>query len=161
MDNYTPEEDILSELKYSDLSEQQQAIVNCIGFEAYEKLINTFGGQKMYIPTFTSVQIKERDRQIKKAYNQRNITRAELGRRYGLSSCSVRRITKNSSHKDKDILDSRKQPIIDEYVSRGTPPAVLARKYNVSYDTIYRLIHKINSLNTDKQDLSEEGESVE
>ena len=161
MNNYIPEEDLLSELKYSDLSEQQQAIINCIGFEAYENLINTFGGQKMYIPTFASVQKKERDRQIKKAYNQRNITRAELGRYYGLTSCSVRRITKDSSHKDKDILDSRKQLIVDEYVSKGTAPAVLARKYNVSFDTIYRLIHKINSLNTDKQDLSEEGESVE
>ena len=62
MNNTYTEEDYWYEMKYCDLTEEQQQILDIIGYESFEKLINTFGGSQLHLPTINGLtqKIKEK-----------------------------------------------------------------------------------------------------
>ena len=62
MGNAYMEEDYWYEMKYCDLTDEQQQILDIIGYDAFENLIKTFGGSHLYLPTIKGLtqKIKER-----------------------------------------------------------------------------------------------------
>lgn len=87
-------EDYFSELKYSDLTEEQRLLVDCIGFEAYTNLVTDYGGSMIYIPTYESAVKRIRDRKI--VEDSKNIGFRQLAKKYKLSKNSIIRIISNA-----------------------------------------------------------------
>lgn len=87
-------EDYLSELKYSDLTEEQQLLVDCIGFEAFAKLIANFGGELIYVPMMKRLTAKTRNRKI--LQDSEKLNQSQLAKKYGLSRAAICGIIKTT-----------------------------------------------------------------
>lgn len=82
-----PEFDII----YEDLSPDQQELCDCIGMEAYEKIVTQYSGQSLYIPKLESVLRSSRDEKIRSDFNGYNYK--FLAIKYNLSERTIRMIT--------------------------------------------------------------------
>lgn len=83
--------DLLEQLTIEDLSEEQRELASLIGMPAYLKLVNSYAGNGIYIPTKSSLLSPVRDRLIKSEYSQ-GIGYKDIAIKYGLTANWVRQI---------------------------------------------------------------------
>lgn len=91
-------DDFLDDLVLDDLCGDQYDLAECIGLEAYIKLVRTFAGSPVTIPMPNSINKKARNRKIIKEFNGYNAKK--LAKKYGLSK---RRINELIAEKLKEI----------------------------------------------------------
>ncbi len=90
--------DLLYEMKIENLDEEQQALAETVGMEAYIKLVRKYEGLLIYIPKAESLVKTVRDEKIREEFNGGNYR--ELATRYGLTETWIRNIV---SDKAKEI----------------------------------------------------------
>ena len=73
-----------------DIPYNLQVMVKLVGMENFLELCKIYGGTMVYIPVYDRVLMGERNREIAKEYNGRNMR--ELGREYGLTKQQIRRL---------------------------------------------------------------------
>lgn len=93
LDNLTPE----------DLDADQRELADCIGIEAYRKLITTYAGSSLNIRMPDRITLKLRNENIKKDFNGYNFL--ELAKKYNLCESSIRKIVFDK------IQEERTKPI--------------------------------------------------
>lgn len=71
-------------------SEQQKEIAEIIGIEAYRKLVEYYGGSKIYIAKHDTVMRPDRNTEIKQKFNGGNYR--QLAQEYDLAEVTVRNI---------------------------------------------------------------------
>ena len=100
----------VQELKvvYDDLSSEQQAICDCIGEEAYGKLVRRFGGLSLYIAKIDTIERSARDEKIRSDFNGYNFRYLAL--KYNLSERTIRMIV-------SDILQAKKSAPMEGQVT--------------------------------------------
>jgi Mor family transcriptional regulator len=86
-------EDWTKEIKIDDLDEKNREIAELIGIDNFLKLIEFYGGTRIYFNKLDEVTKTIRDRKIKREYNRYNI--GALAKKYNLAYESVRRILKD------------------------------------------------------------------
>ena len=70
-----------------DLSDNQREIAECIGLEAFEKLVKNFGGSDLYIMSYLEYSKISDNKQFLKDFNGYNFK--ELSEKYGLTLKTV------------------------------------------------------------------------
>lgn len=70
-------------IKPEYLSSEQREIANIVGIEAYIKLMNAYGGEKIYISKLSSIINKHRNEIIRDCYDGSN--HRELHLQFGVS----------------------------------------------------------------------------
>lgn len=80
-----------TDFNISDLSEDQQDIIECIGIENYYKLSERFGGGAIYIQKPHALNRKKRNEMIINEYNEGNSYR-NIAAKYNLTEVWVRNI---------------------------------------------------------------------
>lgn len=88
-------------IRPEDLSPEQSEMADCIGHEAYSRLVERYGGQAVYIPKADSLKRSARDEKICEEFNGFNYK--YLCMKYGLSERTIRAIT---SEKNREILNA-------------------------------------------------------
>ena len=78
-------------IKYEELSDEQKNLVDCIGAEAFIKLVTCYGGTTLYVPKADSLARSKRDEAIRAEFDGYNYR--ELCRKYKLSERTIRSIT--------------------------------------------------------------------
>lgn len=78
------------ELIYEKLAPEQQTIWDCIGAEAYLKLVERFGGFALYIAKIDTIERLSRDEKIRNEFNGVNFR--YLAAKYNLSERTIRMI---------------------------------------------------------------------
>lgn len=78
--------DILME----DLPYELHAMVEIIGIKQFEEISKLYGGTTVYIPVHRKVILGERNREIARQYNGKNI--AYLRKKYSLADQQIKRI---------------------------------------------------------------------
>lgn len=73
-----------------DIPYELHALVDAIGFEKFEEVSKLYGGTTVYIPVHRKVIIGERNREIIRLYNGKNMD--QLRRKYGISKQQIKRI---------------------------------------------------------------------
>ena len=86
--------ELLEKVELEDLSEEQRAIMELVGWEVYKQLVLHYGGQGLYIAKADTIMRAARDREIKALFNGSNY--AVLASRYNLSIRAVRDIVDGS-----------------------------------------------------------------
>ncbi len=81
---------LLDELTLDDLDPEQRELADCIGLEAYKKLVATYAGSSLNIRMPGNLTIKQRNRKLIKEFNGYNF--GELARKYGLTERQIRYI---------------------------------------------------------------------
>lgn len=81
---------LLEELTLDDLDEEQRELAECIGFEAYKRLVNTYAGSFLYISKPDTLTVKIRNRKIIEEFNGSNYY--FLARKYNLTERYIRKI---------------------------------------------------------------------
>ncbi len=81
---------LLDNLTLDDLDEEQRELADCIGIEAYKKLVRNYAGSCVYIRKPDTVTVNIRNEKIKKEFNGYNYL--ELAKKFNLSEISIRRI---------------------------------------------------------------------
>ncbi|MDE6520395.1 MAG: DNA-binding protein [Ruminococcus sp.] len=71
-------------------SEQQREIAEVIGIEAYRKLVDYYGGSRIYIEKSDTITRPDRNDEIRKKFDGGNYK--QLAREYELSEETIRRI---------------------------------------------------------------------
>ena len=91
-------------IELSMLPEEQQAIAELIGVDAFLRLCQQYGGSNLYIPKKDRVTRHIRDIKINREFDGANYK--ELARKYKLSESHVRKIVGNvSAHQQTDIFE--------------------------------------------------------
>lgn len=94
----------MDKIELTMLPEEQQAIAELIGIEAFMKLCEYCGGSNLYIPKKDRVTRHIRDTKIKLEFDGANYK--ELARKYKLSESHLRKIVGNaSSHQQTSIFE--------------------------------------------------------
>lgn len=88
------------EIRLEDLTEEQRIMAQCIGLEAYGKLVERYGGQAIYIPKSDSIVRSLRDDHIRKDFNGFNYK--FLCSKYNLSERTIRAITAEKNNEMKN-----------------------------------------------------------
>ena len=70
-----------------------QERVNIIGMENFLKVCKFYGGRSLYVPLYKNLLIKERNRNIVKEYNGKNLD--ELRLKYNMSNTQLKRVMKS------------------------------------------------------------------
>lgn len=83
----------MKEITLNDLDEKNREIAEIIGVENYLKLIEFYGGTRVYFNKLEEVTKGIRDQKIKAEYNRYNIR--ELIVKYNLAEESIRRILRS------------------------------------------------------------------
>ena len=73
-----------------DIPYELHTMVEIVGIENFEELSKFYGGTTVYIPVHRKIIIGERNREIVRTYNGRNIE--TLRRKYGLTNQQIKRI---------------------------------------------------------------------
>ena len=84
--------DMLKQVRYEDMTEEQQMLIDIMGMDAFMELVQTCGGAYVYIPKEDNLIRPIRNRTIRKEFNGRNFK--ELAVKYGLASMQIRNIVK-------------------------------------------------------------------
>ncbi len=74
-----------------NLSDEQRAVIDCIGMDNYRKLAATFGGGFIYISKPLPIDRESRNEEIIREYNNGNSYK-NIARKYQLSEVWVRKI---------------------------------------------------------------------
>lgn len=82
--------ELLQLLELEHLTGDQRELADTIGIDAYRKLLWTFAGQDIYIPTLDRLLIPIRDAAIKAEYKGYNT--GSLARKYNLTERWIREI---------------------------------------------------------------------
>lgn len=83
--------ELIDQLTVEDLSGETLELAECIGIEAFRRLLKTYGGTgRMYIPQPDKLLIPLRDRMIREEYNGSNLY--ALCRKWDLGESMVRKI---------------------------------------------------------------------
>ena len=91
------------EIRPEDLTDEQRAMAECIGLEAFGRLVEAYGGQAIYVPKADSIVRSLRDERIRRDFNGYNYK--FLCNKYNLSERTIRAITaeKNTEMKNAPI----------------------------------------------------------
>ena len=81
---------LLDEITMEELEPEQQQLAECIGLEAYKKLVKNYAGSCIYICKPDTLTVNRRNEEIKRKFNGYNDR--ELAREYNLAEVSIRRI---------------------------------------------------------------------
>ncbi len=81
---------LLDSLEIEDLSADQRELAECIGMDAYKKLLKNYAGSCVYVCKPDTVTLNARNAQIRKEFNGYNYL--DLAKKYNLSEISIRRI---------------------------------------------------------------------
>lgn len=81
---------LLDELTLDDLDEKQRELADCIGLEAYKKLVSTYSGEPIIVRMPDGLTRTLRNKKIRSNYNGHNIK--ELSKKYGLHENTIRDI---------------------------------------------------------------------
>ncbi len=81
---------LLDKLTLDDLDADQRQLAECIGLEAYKKLLKNYAGSDIRVRMPKRLLIPVRDIEIRENFNGYNYR--ELGLKYDLSVSSIRRI---------------------------------------------------------------------
>lgn len=90
---------LLDNLTLDDLDNEQRELAECIGLEAYKKLITTYAGSYVYICKGETITVEIRNRAIKSEFNGYNYL--ELARKYDLSERAIRYIVSDQLQRVK------------------------------------------------------------
>ena len=66
------------------------AMVEIVGMDKFMEICKLYGGSTVYIPVHSKVTLAERNRQLVKGYNGKNIDALRV--KYGISNQQVKRI---------------------------------------------------------------------
>ena len=83
---------LIDELTLEELDGDQRSLAECIGLDAYKKLVAEYSGSYVYVQKIATVTSNLRNAALKKEFNGYNYL--ELAKKYNLSESSVRRIVK-------------------------------------------------------------------
>ena len=81
---------LLDKLTLDDLDADQRQLAECIGLEAYKKLLKNYAGSSVRVRMPDKITIPLRNKEIKDKFNGSNY--GELAREYHLSEDSIRKI---------------------------------------------------------------------
>ena len=81
------------EIKKEDVSAILRPMVEIVGMEDFIEIVKVYGGDTLYIPTYKSLKIQERNRKISIAYDGFNDK--ELSQFYELSVSQIHRIARS------------------------------------------------------------------
>ncbi|WP_455528088.1 Mor transcription activator family protein [Huintestinicola sp.] len=81
---------LLDELPYEYLDEEQQELADCLGMEAYKRLVAAYGGLQINVRKPERITMGFRDSIIRSEFNGYNY--AELALKYGLGKNQIRNI---------------------------------------------------------------------
>lgn len=81
---------LLDNLTLDDLDDEQRELAECIGLDAYKKLITRYAGSYIYICKCDTITVEIRNRAIKSEFNGYNYL--ELAKKYDLSERAIRYI---------------------------------------------------------------------
>ena len=81
---------LLDEITLDDLDLEQRELAECIGLEAYKKLVGNYAGSNVYVRMPDKLTVNLRNNEIKKKFNGYNYR--ELAIEFNLSEVSIRRI---------------------------------------------------------------------
>lgn len=87
----------LENIQLEDLAGDQLQLATVIGIEAYRELVKEYGGSHIYIPEHETFKAAQRNATIRKEFNGYNFR--ELGKKYGLTESSIRRIVDDIKEK--------------------------------------------------------------
>lgn len=65
-------------------------MVEVVGEEKFLEITKLYGGSSLYIPVYSKVVMKERNREIVKEFNGKNLDTLRL--RYGMSTQQIKRL---------------------------------------------------------------------
>lgn len=77
-------------------------LVDTIGLEHTQKLVNTFGGSQLYIPMIENIAREYRNSEIYRDYKN-GTTYHALSKKYNLSSMTIRNVVKYEMEKGKAV----------------------------------------------------------
>jgi len=80
----------LDKIALNELPEEQREIAECIGFDSYKKLVETFGGSRIYVQKLDSILKSVRNKRIIQMFNGNNYRHLALI--FGLSENRIRYI---------------------------------------------------------------------
>lgn len=80
----------LEKLQLEDLDQEQQEVAEVIGLENYKQLMARYGGTSIYIPKTDRRERRDRNEQIRSAFNGYNFR--ELAQKFGLTEVTIRSI---------------------------------------------------------------------
>lgn len=86
---------LIDNLTLQDLDNEYSDIAECIGIDAFKKLVYLCGGSMLYVPKCDSLVKALRDRNIQNEFNGENYRL--LARKYGLTERRVRDILAKSN----------------------------------------------------------------
>lgn len=84
--------DMLKQVKYEDMTEEQQLLIDVVGMDGFVGLVQTCGGAYVYIPKSDNLVRPIRNRNIRNEFNGHNFK--ELAVKYGLTTMQIRNIIK-------------------------------------------------------------------
>lgn len=73
-----------------DIPYNLHAMVEIVGEEKFLEIARLYGGSNLYIPVYNKVIMKERNREIAKEFNGKNLDILRL--RYGMSTQQIKRL---------------------------------------------------------------------
>lgn len=91
------------EIIYDNLSEDQKIVYDCIGGEAFMKLVQLVNGDSIYIPSADTVSRPVRNAKIIEEYNGYN--HRALAKKFGINERTVREIVKDH------VIEKRNKPL--------------------------------------------------
>lgn len=94
---------LLDELTLDDLDEEQRELADCIGLEAYKKLVATYAGSVINVRMPDNLTIRQRNNRIRRQFNGYNFT--ELAKRYSLTERQIRNIVAD------EVIKQRNKPL--------------------------------------------------
>lgn len=81
---------LLDKLTLDDLDADQRQLAECIGLEAYKKLVRNYAGSSIYVHMPDKITANKRNAEIREKFNGYNFR--DLAREFNLSDVSIRRI---------------------------------------------------------------------
>lgn len=90
---------LLDKLTIDDLDEEQRELAECIGMDAYKKLLETYAGSRITVRMPKRITLPLRNKKIKNKFNGYNYR--ELAREYNLSEDMIRKIVSSKVKKIK------------------------------------------------------------
>ena len=91
---------LLDELTLDDLDEEQRELADCIGLEAYKRLIVTYAGSSINVRMPDKLTIRQRNKKICAEFNGYNFF--ELSKKYQLTERQIRYIVADEVQKQRN-----------------------------------------------------------
>lgn len=103
--------DLLDRVQIENLDEEQKALAELIGMEAFRNLVRAFNGTSIYIPKIESLEKTVRDELIKEEFDGGNYK--ELALKYGLTETWIRNIVLEKAKEIKSKPIDGQMSILD------------------------------------------------